>query len=409
MNWKMFLLLCSLGALLLTSTVNADENNPPMSISAGKGGFLLTSPDGDFIIKFRGLVQTDGRFFIGDQPSSAPDTFVLRRVRPIFEGTIYKFFDFRIMPDFGNGQTVLQDAYLDAKFATALKVRIGKAKEPFGLERLQSAQDIEFVERSLANDLVPNRDLGIQVFGDLLSAKFTYQAAIMNGVVDGGSADSDTGNSKDFIGRLFAKPFNGFGVGIAFSTGKQEGSLTSPNLPTYKTSGQQTFFKYRSSTVIDTTTIADGTRNRYSPQFYFYHGPVSVLGEYVFSSQEVRNGLLAQKIANKAWNLYATFVITGEDASYKSVDPRNLFNPGEGKFGALEATFRYDKLDIDDDAFPIFADPLTAATEATNWTAGLNWYLNRNVKFVFNYDRTTFEGGNLLTEKLFLTRFQISF
>ena len=67
------------------------------------------------------------------------------------------------MPDFGNGQATIFDAYLDAKFSTAFKVRFGKGKPPVGLERLQSATDIEFVERSLANDLVPNRDLGIQV------------------------------------------------------------------------------------------------------------------------------------------------------------------------------------------------------------------------------------------------------
>src|SRR5439155_13346768 len=159
----------------------------PLSITAGKGGFSLTSPDGDFILRFRGYVQEDGRFFLGDKPSGAVDTFLLRRARPMFEGTLYKYFDFRIMPDFGNGLTVIQDAYLDAKFATAVKIRFGKAKAPFGLERLQSATDIEFVERSLANDLVPNRDLGISLFGDVADAKVSYALAVMNGVVDGGS------------------------------------------------------------------------------------------------------------------------------------------------------------------------------------------------------------------------------
>ena len=410
MNWKQLLPLFLLGLALLAlpGAAAADDNNPQMTISAGKGGFLLTSPDGDFIIKIRGLVQTDGRFFIGDHPA-AIDTFVLRRVRPIFEGTVYKYFDFRIMPDFGGGQTVLQDAYLDAKLTPVFKVRFGKAKAPFGLERLQSSSELEFVERSLATNLVPNRDLGIHVFGDLLTNKLSYAVAVMNGVVDGGSADNDTGQSKDLVARIFVKPLNGLGVGIAYSAGGQQGSLTTPNLPSYKTSGQQTFFKYRLSTLLDSSTVANGTRYRYSPQFNYYHGPLGILGEYVFTSQEVRTGIATAKIGNSAWNLYASYVLTGEDASYKAVDPRDPFDPGAGKLGAFEVVFRYSRLDIDNDAFPIFADPLAVASEAKQWTAGLNWYLNRNVKFVFNYDQTSFDGGNLKTEKLFVSRFQISF
>jgi phosphate-selective porin OprO and OprP len=406
MNWQQCITLFVVVLSLFCASAKADE---PLIISAGKGGFLLTSPDGDFAIKLRGNLQVDGRFFLGDQPSAAIDTFLLRTARPIIEGTVYKYFDFRLMPDFGNGQAVIQDAYLDAKFNPAANLRFGKAKAPFGLERLQSETDLELVERSLATQLVPNRDLGIQVFGDVANARLSYQAALTNGVIDAGSSDSDNTNSKDFGARIFAKPVNGLGFGIAYSTGKQEGSLLVPALPSYKTSGQQTFFKYRLSTVIDTTTIADGTHYRYSPQFYLYHGPLGVIGEYVVSSQLLRDGLATARIDNKAWNLTANYVLTGENASYKSIDPKNPFDPSKSHWGAFEVAFRVDQLDIDHDAFPIFADPATSATKAKNWAAGFNSYLNKNIKFMFDYDHTSFEGGSLPTEKLFLTRFQIAF
>jgi phosphate-selective porin OprO and OprP len=393
--------------MFLAALAGNGRAETPLNITAGKGGFQFSSPDGDFVLKIRGMIQADGRFFLQDQPL-AIDTFTMRRIRPIIEGTVFNIFDFRFTPDFGGGTTVIQDAYLDARFHPAAKVRFGKAKAPFGLERLQSAADIEFVERSLATFLVPNRDLGIQLFGDFAGGKISYAAAIMNGVVDGGSSDTDVGNGKDFVSRIFMQPIDGLGVGFAVSTGEEKGNLVNPALPNYKTSGQQTFFRYRASiTLLPDTVLGDGRRTRYSPQAYFYRGPVGFLGEYVFSSQEVHRDVVTTTLDNKAFNLNATFVLTGEPAGYKGIVPNKSFG-SEGGLGAFELALRYSELDVDNDAFPLFADPLLFSTKAKNWTIGLNWYLNKNVKFVFDYDQTNFDGGALKTEKLFLTRFQIN-
>ncbi len=61
----------------------------------------------------------------------------------------------------------------------------------------------------------------------------------------------------------------------------------------------------------------------------------------------------------------------------------------------------------------MFADPAMSASAASSWGVGLNWYLNKNVKFNFDYEQTDFDGGTsgLLEEgeHVFLTRAQISF
>src|SRR5437867_4298090 len=82
-------------------------------------------------------------------------------------------------------------------FTNTLRVRAGKMKSPFGIERLQSAQGLLFVERSLANNIVPNRDVGVQVHGELAQGAFGYQLALLNGVTDGGNIDGDTNDAKD--------------------------------------------------------------------------------------------------------------------------------------------------------------------------------------------------------------------
>ena len=132
----------------------------PPKLTAGAEGFVLQSSNGDYRLQLRGYVQFDGRFFPSDDGRLATDNFLLRRVRPIFAGTVGRHFEFQIMPDFGVGTTVLQDAWLDVNYSPKARVRVGKFKSPVGLERLQSATAIAFVERAYPTALVPNRDVG---------------------------------------------------------------------------------------------------------------------------------------------------------------------------------------------------------------------------------------------------------
>ena len=124
-----------------------------------------------------------------------------------------------------------------------------------GLERLQSATALTFIERALPTQLVPNRDIGFQLWGDLREGFAQYQLAVMNGVIDGGSADADVNDAFDVFGRVFVHPFQetsleplqGLGVGVAASYGRQDGAAntaTSTSTPQYRTAGQQIFFSY---------------------------------------------------------------------------------------------------------------------------------------------------------------------
>jgi phosphate-selective porin OprO and OprP len=388
--------------------------------TAGKDGFSLRSGDGNFVLRLRGYVQFDGRFWAGDEQKPQIETFVLRRVRPIFEGTVYKIFDFRIMPDFGQGQTVLQDAYLEARFNPAFRVRAGKFKPPVGLERLQSATDLLFVERALPTNLVPNRDLGVQVGGDLAGGVVSYAAGIFNGVPDGANADADTNDGKDAAGRLFFQPFvkgtgplKNLGFGVAASQGSQTGTPTSTGLAAYKTPGQVNFFTYRSDGTAAGTTVADGTHYRLSPQGYLYSGPFGLLAEYVISRQEVRRDLVSDTLEHKSWQVAASWVLSGDAASYRGVTPKKVFDLAAHTWGSFEIAARYSELKLDDATFPVFASITSSARSAKAWAVGLNWYLNRNLRLLFDYEDTQFEGGAATgdreDEKIFFSRFQIAF
>ena len=388
-------------------------------ISLGENGLSFSSADDRFKFRVRGYIQADGRFYLDDQNHSATDTFLLNRARPVFEGTVFNNYDFKLMPDFGQGRASIQDAFLDARFLPWLNVRAGKYKGPVGLERLQSARDLIFVERALPTDLVPNREIGVALHGGFFNSALEYEAGIFNGSPDGASNDADENDSKDFEGRLFAYPFKrlefeplrGLAIGVAGTTGHENGTA-----PSYKTISQQTFFSYSPG------VTANGTRNRIVPQAFYYWGPLGLLGEFVISSQDISSAGLHERLDHSAWQVAAFYVLTGEPASYTGVVPTRPFHPGQGQWGALELVARVSQLTIDPDAFrnlgtpaaPVFlANPASSASKATAFSAGLNWYLNRGVKFMVDYEHTQFDGGapngDRRDEHAILSRVQVVF
>jgi phosphate-selective porin OprO/OprP len=380
-------------------------------VSAGPKGFSIRSADGRNQLRLRGTLHLDGRY-LPDDDADVVDTFQATRVRPTFEGTFADIFDFRFMPDFGQGRSVIQDAYLTARFHPGAQLAFGKYKSPVGLERLQSSNDMRWVQRAYPTSLVPNRDIGLMLAGELVGGRFSYQAALLNGANDGSSSDSlgdtDVNDDKEYALRLFANPFaesdsfalRGLGVGIAGTWTDQVGSATQPLLPSFRTPGQATFFRYRA---FGTTagTIADGERTRIAPQLYYYMGGLGLIGEYTEVSQDVSRavstGTRTGTVDTDAWQLAASYFLTGEEAAFRGFQPKSRFSLADRTWGAFEIVARVMSLSVSDEAFAggadSFADPLAAASQADSWGVGLNWYLNENVKWLLDYERTSFDGG----------------
>lgn len=413
----------------LDKEATSEKAKTATSVSIGASGFQVRSADSNFVMRIRGGLQADGRFFASD--SVANDSFLLRRVRPIMEGTVFGKFDYRLMADFASGVSqstanngTILDAYVNARLLPEFQIQAGKFKEPVGLERLQSWRNLLFVERGFPTQLVPNRDTGVMLHGGFWNNALYYQAGVFNGTTDGGSSDFDVSDpDKDFAERLFVRPFQqsgvdalrGFGLGVAGTIGERAGTPR-----TYVSDGAQRFFTYLTGTGAQPNVINDGSTWRVTPQGYYYWGPFGVFGEYVISSQELRQagggagaGSTA-RLVNTAWQVAGSYFLTGEENSFEPVTPRNSVNPAAGAWGAWEITARVGELDVDNEAFPIFANPAQSATRAFSWGVGLNWHLNRNVKLQLNYINTDFDGGDAnpalaQREQLILTRAQFSY
>ena len=408
-------ILVTLGLPLATQAedaADAPEESPPV-VSVGPAGFSARSADGENLLRLRGTLHLDGHYTEGEDPGSAEDGWQATRVQPLIEGTFARYYDFRFKPEFGQGRSEILDAYVTARFAPAFHLTLGKFKSPVGLERLQSSNDIRQIQRGFPTSLVPNRDVGLRVGGDLAGGRLSYALAMMNGANDGGSSssfsDSDVNSDQEYVLRFFAHPFaasghsalRGLGVGIAGTYTEQAGDEAATLLPAFRSPGQATFFRYRAADPTGAATIADGERQRIAPQLYWYAGALGLMGEYTEVSQDVSRavaaGLRTGTVDTSAWQLTASWFVTGEEAAYKGFKPRKTFSLEDGTWGAFEVTARVQSLSIDGEAFAgggdSFADPLASARRADSWTLGLNWHLNENVKWLLNYDRTTFEDG----------------
>lgn len=395
-------------------------------------GLTVRSADTNFVMRIHAVFQGDGRFYFDHATGAANNTFLARRVRPIFDGSLYQLFDYRLMLDFGSGLNAstanigfVQDAYVTMNLDPAFQIRVGKDKVPLSLERLQTDIDLGLPERGFPSVIAPNREMGIQFRGEPWSGKLEYQLGVFNGVSDGGSEDFDaTDSGKDVVARVFFKPFQeqrakwlkGIGFGVAGSYGDQRGALRP-----YLSTGQQTIFNYyngNGATAFTPSVTAAGVHSRVEPQAWYYWGPLGLLGEYIISEQKIQRtaglSVVQSRADNRGWQVQASWFLTGEENSYRTVNPLRPFKLGDDGWGALQIVARLNELSLDEQVFPVYADHNFSVSKATEWSVGINWYLNRLVRLTTSYSQTHYTGGNanpaaVRDEKVLISRVQLSF
>jgi len=408
-------------------------------------GFSVFLPDRSFQLKFRGLVQADGRFFLDNDVLEANDTFILRRLRPSFDGTVFSLVDFRMQPEFAGGVTIL-DAYVDVHPWEWLRLRAGKMKAPVGLERLQTDADRVFLEQSLISNLSSQRDVGVELWGDIAGGLVHYVAGIFNGDPDTTAADTDINHAKDFEGRLFVHPFRtealkrlgNLGIGVSVGTGNRKGrlpiavpGLVVPTVPAqtglapFRTSGQNVFFQYLAPATDTTgaqTTFGHERATRINPQLYYYVGGLGLLTEYLWLKQGVQKGSAVTELTDQAAAVTASFTINGRE-NYDGTTPLVGFDPVQGAWGALVIAARWSWISIDDATFPTYANPVVSARVANAFGGAITWVPRRSARFAVSYEQTRFDGGagtaasgtnpgvitDRATEHVIIARTQVSF
>jgi phosphate-selective porin OprO/OprP len=407
-----------------------DKAGGSFILAGWKDGFFLQSEKKDFVLRITGQIQTDYRAFLNDKDQTDIDTFLIRRARLGIEATMFKYYEFRLLPDFGQGRTVLQDAYMNVHYWDELQFEVGKFKQPFSYEQLIQDRFVPTVERSMIDQLVPARDEGIMLHGQkLFEDRFEFGLAVSNGEING---DADTNEHKDFNGRIAVRPFNSpefmdfihlLQIGISGGVGIEQEPV---NPAVLRTPATVPWFTYNA------TVRADGVRSRLSPELSYFDGPFGFAAQYFRQEQELRPSAVApgyafrREVPNDGFYVLATWLVTGEQRTTYSmaIDPHCPFNPCCPCTcpGAWELVARVSHLEVEDNVFAPgparLADPTKSSRAATELTLGFNWYLNKWVRTQFNWEHAWFQDpvqlgptpANLTKHQdTLLTRFQIIF
>ena len=114
----------------------------------------------------------------------------------------------------------------------------------------------------------------------------------------------------------------------------------------------------------------------------------------------------------------ASYTITGEARRYSEsngafggINPRKPFLYGTGNWGAWEIAARYSYANLND----LTPAVVVRGGEQKNYTLGLNWYPNQNIRFMFNWIHgevekfTAADVNNGVEYDIFATRMQIAF
>jgi len=370
-----------------------------------KDGLHFESGDKAFKLKIGGRIQSDFAAVALDRPvadflgvDSTQSGVEIRRTRLYLSGQLYKHFKFKMQYDFAGGEVEIKDLYLAAKDLPYLQtVILGHQKQPFSLEQMTSSNDLTFMERSVATSLDEGRNIGVAVHQLYLDERVGFGIGAFR-VADNFGDGFGSGDDYNLSARLTGLPVYQDGgetlvhLGVGYGHGFIDREVRFKQRPE----------SHLAPALLDTGGFSAGAADLVRPEIAVVIGPFSAQAEYVrgwFQSPTTNDPSL--------WGAYGevSYFLTGEHRPYKKsagkfvrVKPKRNFLGDEGGWGAWQVAARVSHLDFNDAG-------LHGGT-MTNSTAGLNWYLNPNMRLMFNYVYSHLNGVG--DTNVFQTRFQIA-
>ncbi len=389
-------------------------------------GLRMKNGEG-FKIKFGGRLMYDIGWIDGDDLEDhsdlagsdfdLEDAADVRRARLYFQGDIYEDLQFKLQFDLADCDADLKDAYLRFKNIPYLgSVTMGHFKEPFSLEELTSSKYITFMERGLPNAMSPGRNVGVMAHNSVLDDRMTWAVGIFRDVDDCGQDDpeeNDEDGGYNMTARVTAAPWYAEGGRKVLHLGGSY-SLRHPQEQSvrFRARPEAHFLAERFTDV----TFGAEWENRFGAEAALVCGPFSAQAEYMAVVPDAGGEGDVSPTLQGAY-AYVSYFLTGEHRNYspssgtfKRVRPKKNFRQ-DGGLGAWEVGARWSWLDFTDNPLE---DTDDGARELNNVTLGVNWYLNPNVRIMWNWVHPVVEDEGPADDwkeenDIFMMRMQVDF
>lgn len=334
-----------------------------------KGGIKVSTPDKAFEASIGGRIHFDAYAFDRDLASTTGTT-EFRRARLTLAGKLYGW-DYKMEQDFAAGTNLdgLRDLYV-ARSALGGKFTIGQFKPYRSMEELTSSNEITMMERPFASatGLYNGRQFQ-QGVGYLRSGdNYTFGVAAFNLRSASGVRNEGTGASA----RVTFVPINNDNSTLHFglSASTENANKGSENLQARANYAGR---RGPAQTIATTTGLSGDTVNTIGLEAAGAFGPLFFQSEYARATFEQP---LAGDQDVDTFYVMGSWMLNGGHKPYKAGN--GVFgSPKATDKGLWELTARYDTIENKD----------IAGLDVSSWILGLNYYINPNVRVMFNYTK----------------------
>jgi len=336
-----------------------------------------------------GRLEVDGATFVttGDLTGFDPGV-QLRRLRISLGGDCILLvpLSYYIDVGYGSGGFYLDKSYLAFPVGRFLgSLQIGQFQSPMGLELITSSRDIAFMEPGAPlQALAPGVEAGIQLGQPVFNQRATWTF----GVFAPGAGSQDYGIASQSFGSLVGRvtwlpyfhpdPDQPVANRLLHLGLSANALYSSSSALRYRSRPESHLAPY----VIDTGDIEASDAVTFGVETAWVNGPLSLQGEFLYSSIADTNGF--GDLSFYGGYIYASWYLTGESRPYdpttgafKRLVPRNNFKFGADGWGAVELACRFSYTDLSDG--PVSGGRLSLLM------AGVNWYLQPHVRWMFNF------------------------
>ena len=332
-----------------------------------KGGLKVTSADNAFSFSVGGRIHFDGYAWDRDiAPTTGTTEF--RRARLTLGGTAWGW-EYKMEQDFAAGSNLdgLRDLFIAKQFGPG-KLTLGHFKPYRSMEELTSSNEILVMERPFASatGLFSGRQFQQGVGYQVQGLNYSLGATAFN---LRGAASSRT-EGMGFAGRgTWAPIMNGDRIlHVGGWLSHENANAGSGNLAA---SANYAGRRGPSQTIATTTGASGDSVDAYGLELAGQYGPLFFQSEYVTSSFGQPIGA-DQDV--ETFYVQGSWMLNGGVKTYKP--GTGVFgSPKVGEDGLWELTARYDHIENKD----------LLNREATSMILGLNYYINSNLRVMFNY------------------------